>query len=171
MAWLENAPKGDHVLYVDGERDNQMLVRPTKEFHRFLAGKQVLRDPESKEVMEGTLKPITVFGFKNSLEKLLEVYRLAESRGELETGYDGIATFGDREVLVLTRHLPERDEYDGEKTVIYIDTEYLVPVMIAAYDWSDESRLVAQYVFTDIKFNMDLTDADFTPSAFKMSEP
>jgi hypothetical protein len=171
MTWLENAPRGDRVLYVEGQRDNQMLIRPTKEFHRFLAGEQVLRDTDSKEVMEGTLKPITVFGFKNSLEKLIEIYKLADERGELETTYEGVAMFGDREVLVLNRFLPERDEYEGQKTVIYIDCEYLVPVMVAGYDWSDDAKLVAQYVFTDIKFNMDLTDADFVPSEFDMSEP
>jgi hypothetical protein len=171
MVWEENAPKGDRVLYVDGLRDNRMLIRPTKEFHRFLVGEQVLRNPNSKEVMEGTLKPITIFGFKNSLQSLLNTYTLARDRGELVTGFEGVGTFDGREVLILTRELPERDEYDGHHTTIYIDKEYLVPVMVEARDWSDDANLVARYVFTDIKFNMDLTDADFVPSAFDMSEP
>ena len=171
MVWEENAPKVDRVLYVDGARENQMLIRPTKEFHRFLVGEQVLRDPNSKEVMEGTLKPITIFGFKNSLESLLDTYELARDRGELVTGFEGVGTFDGREVLILTRELPEREEYDGHHTTIYIDKEYLVPVMVEARDWSDEANLVARYVFTNIKFNMDLTEADFVPGAFDMSEP
>lgn len=170
MRWVENAPQGDRVVYTDGMRNNQMLIHPTDGAARFFVGDQVLRDPLAKEVMDGTLKPITIFGFTNSLKSLIKIYKLAEDRGELETEFVGVGEMDGREVLIINRFLPDRPDYEAAKTTIYIDIEYLVPVMVEGYDWSAEPKLVARYVFRNIKFNVGLTDEDFSAAAFGMKE-
>ena len=170
MQWVENAPKGDRVIYTEGQRNNQMLIHPTDGAARFFVGEQVLRDPHAKEVMDGTLKPITIFGFTNSLTSLVDMYRLAEERGDLRTEFVGVGEMAGREVLIINRFLPDRPDYDAAKTTIYIDIEYLVPVMIEGYDWSDDEKLVARYLFRDIKFNVGLTEEDFSAAAFGMKE-
>ena len=170
MRWTENAPQGDRVIYTEGQRNNQMLIHPTDGAARFFVGEQVLRDPHAKEVMDGTLKPITIFGFTNSLTSLVDMYRLAEERGDLRTEFVGVGEMAGREVLIINRFLPDRPDYDAAKTTIYIDIEYLVPVMIEGYDWSDDEKLVARYLFRDIKFNVGLTEEDFSAAAFGMKE-
>ena len=172
MAWTENPPKGDRVLYVEGMWDGQMLVRPTSGFLRGLAGGQVLRDPTSKEVMESTLRPVTMFGFENSLESLLAVYRTAQERGDLVEEFGGLVEIDGRPALMLIRRLPAADDYPAGRTVTYIDMEYLVPVMVEGYDWSTpEPEFMCRYLFTNIRFNVGLPDDRFTPEANDMNSP
>lgn len=164
MRWVEGAGRGDRALYIEGERNNQMLIRPIESL-QWIAGRHVLRSPTHRDVMRSTLRPITAFGFSNSLENLLTVYRLAEANGELTQEFGGVAEVFGRRALVLVRTLPpDRDEYEAAVTTIYIDIEYLVPVLIEGRDWQDE--LVAQYVFKDIELNLGLTDEDFSPAAW-----
>ena len=172
MTWTANAPKGDRVLYVEGMWDGQILVRPTNGFFRSVTGGQVLRDPTGSEVMESTLRPITMFGFENSLKNLLAVYRRARQGGDLVEEFGGFGQIGGRDVIILVRKLPASDDYPSAKTITYIDMEYLVPIMIEGYDWTTpESRLMCRYVFQDIQFNMDLPDDRFTPQANDMNNP
>ena len=172
MRWTENAPRGDRVLYVEGMWNGKMLVRPTSGFLRGLVGGQVLRDPTGKEVMESTLRPVTMFGFENSLKGLLEVYRTAKHRGDLVEEFGGFAKIDDRPVLVLVRRLPAAANYPSAKTVTYIDMEYLVPVMVEGYDWTTpQPEFMCRYIFKDIRFNVGLPDDRFTPQANDMNSP
>ena len=68
MAWIENPGDGDRCLYVAGDwpdRDgiSQMIIRPTSGLVQMLYSSSVFRVPDHKEVMQGTRKPITQFGF------------------------------------------------------------------------------------------------------------
>jgi len=172
MKWIENAPKGDRVLYVEGMWDGQMLIRPTGWAAQLAMGGQTLRDPTGKEVMESTLRPVTMFGFENSLKNLLEVYRTAKERGDLVEEFGGFAKIDDRPVLVLVRKLPAAADYPSAKTVTYIDMEYLVPVMVEGYDWTTpQPEFMCRYIFKDIRFNVGLTDDRFTPQANDMNSP
>ena len=122
--------------------------------------------------MESTLRPITMFGFENSLKNLLAVYRRARQGGDLVEEFGGFGQIGGRDVIILVRKLPASDDYPSAKTITYIDMEYLVPIMIEGYDWTTpESRLMCRYVFQDIQFNMDLPDDRFTPQANDMNNP
>jgi hypothetical protein len=166
MRWLEGAGRGDRALYVEGLRDNQMLIRPVESL-QWIAGKHVLRSPTHRDVMKATLRPITAFGFTNSMENLLKVYRLAEENGELTQEFGGIAeVFGRRALLLIRKLPPTHDAYEAAVTEIYIDLEYLVPVLIEGRDWQGD--LVARYVFKDIRLNLGLTDEDFSPAAFEI---
>jgi len=171
MKWTENAPKGDRVLYVDGMWEGKMLIRPTGGLARSLIGGQVLRDPTGGEVMASTLRPVTAFGFENSLKDLLKVYRAAKQRGDLVQEFGGFGQIEGRDVIILIRKLPAVDDYPAAKTVIYVDTEYMVPVMVEGYDWSQEPQLLCRYVFKDMQFNVDLPDDRFTPRANDMNSP
>lgn len=159
MRWVKNAPIGDRCLYVKGQNNDMLLVRP-KGMLASLVG-TVQREPEGKEVMANTLRPVTMFGFRNGLTSLLEVYELAAQRGELTHEYQGVQELDGREVLVLERLLPARDEYPAWKTVIAIDRQWQVPVYVKGWNWDDE--VTSEYRFSEVEFNVGLTDADFTP--------
>ena len=162
LAWVKNAGRADRVIFVRGKYGNQMLVRPSSGFLAALVG-TVKRDPDGTEAMKSTLRPINEFGFGNSLEDLEKIYRLAEERGELETEFKGFGTHEQtgRKAAILERRLPPRDDYPAVRTVVYIDTEYLVPTIVEGYDQDDE--LICRYIFKNIKFNVGLTEEDFLP--------
>ena len=167
MEWVKNIPIADRVIYVDGKYNGLMLIRPAGIWSALL-GTQ-MRDPRSKQVMENTLRPVTMFGFRRSLESILKVYELAEKRGELVKTYEGRKEVFGQPTLVLVRTLPPRDDYPAKKTVVYLSVDHLVPLAVEGYDWDDQR--VCRYVFKDVKFNVGLTEKDFTPQANDMQPP
>lgn len=165
MHWLVNSPMADRMLYVQGKYDGQMVVMP-KGLLSVVTGGAVLRDPSGKDAMANTLRPVTMFGFENMMGNLLDVYQIAAARHELQTSFLGYGEMCGRKVLILQRVLPYTKEYAaraGKTTVWYLDVEYLVPLAMETHDWTDQ--LVAKYSYADIKFNMGLSDKDFTPEA------
>jgi len=163
MRWTRNAPIGDRVLYVQGRYNGQMLVRPKAKLLRALVGGAARRDPEGRDVMANTLRPVTMFGFGRLMDSLLEVYELAASRGELVCRFLGYREMDGRRVLVLERVLPARKDYPAKRTVWYLDVERLVPLGLEGYDW--DGQLVCSYAYKDVKFNVGLDEEDFTPEA------
>ena len=104
-----------------------------------------------------------MFGFRNSLEQLIEVSARAAERGEVTWEYVGRQRVADRLAVVLERHLPEKKDYPAYRTRIYIDAEYLLPICIEG--WDQKGRLLCRYAFSDVKFNTGLTARDFHPDA------
>ncbi|HDZ21038.1 hypothetical protein LCGC14_0017790 [marine sediment metagenome] len=162
-------PRADRALYVEGMWDNQMLVRPTSGLLQALTGGVVLRKPTDPDVLEATLRPISSFGLDRSLANLLDVYRQAKDAGDLTAQFAGYVKVGDRDAIVLKRLLPAKKDYLAATTIIYIDLQYLVPIMIEGYDWNDQK--FCTYLFKDIQFNLDLPPERFTPKAIDMNNP
>jgi hypothetical protein len=161
MKWVKNAPIGDRVLYVDGKYDGQMLVRP-RGFLAKLVGTQ-MRQPDGPAAMSNTLRPVTMFGFRQALENLLKVYEAAERRGESHCRFVGYREVAGRHAMVLERVLPPRKDYPAKTTTWYLDTQRLVPLGLKGTDWDD--RLLCSYLYKDVKFNVGLAAADFDPDA------
>jgi len=169
MYWVKNAPISDRALYVEGKRNDRMLVRPTGLLA--VVGPQT-RKPDDQDVMKHTLRPINKFGFERSLEALIEVYAQARDQGDLTcevglTSPDGVRNpFADvdgRNTIVLIRTLPPKHDYPAKRTEIYLDVDSLVPILVKGYNWDNE--LSSSYLFTDIQFNIGLTEDDFLPEA------
>jgi len=164
MAWTpETAPMGDRLVYVEGRDQNKMRVRPTSTLLRKLAGGSVLRDPAGRDAMRHTLRPVNLFGFRRAMGSLIDVYRQAKEAGDLRETYGGHAKVAGREAVVLHRYLPAKDDYPAQKTTVFIDLEYLIPICLEGYDWDE--KLTCVYVYKDLTFNVGLTDEDFLPEA------
>ncbi|NQU76565.1 MAG: DUF1571 domain-containing protein [Planctomycetes bacterium] len=159
MHWVRNAPMGDSCLYVEGANEGNMLIGLKGWLS--LAG-TMKRKPDCPDVLANTLRPINLFGFRQALASLINVYELAASRGELMTEFQGYRQVAGRETIVLQRILPQQDGYPAAKTVIYIDTELLVPLCIEAWDW--DGNFESRYIYKDVKLNVGLTQADFVPA-------
>lgn len=167
MRWTENPPLADRMIYVEDRYDGQMLVRPTGLLGSIVG--TVTRDPEGDEVKRNTLRPVTMFGFVNAMENLLEVYEQAREAGELREEFGGYAQIDGRETVKLIRYLPPSDEYPAYRTDVYIDLEYLVPICIEGRNWDNE--LSSRYLYTDVQFNVGLTPDDFQPRTLGMEPP
>ena len=168
MEWVRNTDLSNRVLYVEGKFGNQMIVQPIA-FLRPFWGQTFFRDPNAEDVRQRTLRTVDQFGFERGLTALLEVYRLARRNGDLKEEFGGHADVAGRKCVVLVRYLPAKDDYPAAKTVICIDTEYLLPISVEGYDW--ENRCTSRYIFKDLKFNVGLKDRDFTPEANDMKRP
>ena len=170
MAWTpESAPMGDRLVYVEGRDENKMRVRPTSTLLRRLAGGSVLREPNGREAMRYTLRPVNLFGFRRAMGSLLDVYRQAKKAGDLRETYGGHAKVAGREAVILHRYLPAKDNYPAQKTSVFIDLEYLVPTCVEGYDW--DGKISCVYLYKDLKFNVGLTDEDFLPEANDIAKP
>ncbi len=160
MRWTKNAPVGDRVLYVEGKHNGQMLVQP-KGLLGALVG-TVSRDTDGPDAMANTRKPVTLFGFKRLMESLLKVNELASSRGEGKFTFEGYRTKAQK-VMVLKRILPPKKDYPAKTTIWYLDVDHLVPIGLEASDWDDQKT--CRYSYSNVKFNVGLTEDDFMPKA------
>ncbi len=167
LDWVKNPPIGEALIYVEDKYNGKMLVKP-RGFLSTLVG-TVKREPDGPDAMKNTLRPVTKFGFANSLESLLSVYRDAEQAGELTQGFAGYAEVAGRKCIVLERYLPPEDEYPAKKTLTYVDVESLLPICVEGWNWQDE--LCCRYLYRDIDFSVDLKPEDFTPEANDMKAP
>ncbi len=161
MHWLTNSPKADRILFVQGQNNDKMLAQP-KGMLALLTNGAVTRDPCGKDVMADTLRPVTLFGFKNMMTSLLDIYQQAHDNGESVDSFNGYAVIGGKKVLACQRVLPYRKGYPAKTTTWYIDPEWMVPLGMEAYDWNDQ--LICRYLYTDVKFNVGMTEKDFTPA-------
>jgi hypothetical protein len=170
MSWLENPPIADRILYVEGAFDGRMLVRPSNLLLRTLApGGTFAQRPDSPEVIRNTLRPVTAFGFIRTLESMLAVYRRAKAAGELEEAFGGEANVAGRRTVVMVRRLPEGKGYPAARTLTYLDAARLLPVRIESYGVDGDLR--SRYTYEDVKFDVGLTDEDFSPEANGLTAP
>ncbi len=160
MHWTKNAPISDRLLYVDGQNDNNLLLKPRG---MLACLGTVKRRPDCPQVMANTLHPVTIFGFANTLDSLIKVYHLAAERGELQAEFLGYRDIAGRTTLAICRQLPARCDYPAARTITYIDPRLMIPIAVEAWDW--DGQLSARYIYKDVKVNVGLTADDFTAKA------
>lgn len=176
MLWTKNPPLGDALVYVDGKFKNsknrsQMVVRPRNKFLQKLTGGSVLRIPDGRDAMKNTLRPCTMFGFRNGINSLIEVYQAANDKNESTEKFGGFTKVDGRDCIVLIRFLPKgtyvvdgkKKKYPAKKTIVCIDINNLMPLRVIGYDWED--KLLCSYEYRNINFGANLQNQDFTPQA------
>lgn len=176
MLWTKNAPVADALVYVDGKFKNsknrsQMVVRPKNKFLQKLTGGSVLRIPDGRDALKNTLRPCTMFGFRNGINSLIEVYQAANDKKESTEKFGGFTKVDGRDCIVLIRLLPKgtyvvdgvKKNYPAKKTIVCIDINNLMPLRVIGYDWED--KLLCSYEYRKINFGANLQDQDFTPKA------
>jgi hypothetical protein len=183
MQWLNKTPKGalannqvkklyvpmgDRILYIEGKYDGKMVIRITNPLLRGLLGTQK-RPPDGKDAMKNTLRPVSLFGFKRGINSLLDVYRQAAKKGHLKQEFGGYVKIAGRDAIVLVRYLPPKEDYPAKRTEVCIDLETLVPIRIQGFDW--DGQCTSRYVYKDVKFNVGLDKAEFTPKANEIADP
>lgn len=174
MTWLNKTSptQADRVIYVDGKWNNMVLARPAG-IVSWLPTQ--LRDPWGEDARAHSLKPITEFGVAKATQSLIDVYKLAKANGDLVAVRTGktvqVKELGNRTCLVLIREIRQnpKADYPAKLTETYIDTEYLIPICIKGYDWSD--KFSCQYYYKNINFNSNYADRDFLPQNNDMKPP
>jgi hypothetical protein len=165
MNWDENAGSANRLLFVEGQNDNLMLVHPTGIMSWI---KSVKVDPRGKNALSNNLRPCDVFGFRRNMLEALKIYVKSHENGDLETKSLGIEVVDGREYLMLERVLPDKAgmDYPAAKLLVRLDLEYLLPVGMKSYGW--DGKLISEYGFEDLKFNVGLENSDFSPKTNKL---
>ncbi len=181
MEWNDT---GRESLYVDGKHDGRVLVR-LGGWKRRLG--TVRLDPSGKLAMGESRYAITEIGLLLLSERLI-----AERKADRELK-QGISC---RMLTTTTPRGHERVrfvvEYDNpargsgyRKLITDIDKQSLLPVEVKYYEWpaqtadeadpiSEAETLIAHYAYSDLRFDCELNDDDFTireSSSFANIEP
>lgn len=170
LKWL-SGDVGREILYVAGEHEGNMLCRAGGWKGRL--GTLHL-DPEGDLAMKESRYPVNKIGMLELTRLLLGYhkvdletnnYRHCEIRENQQIGNRDcslyIIEYRDREVSPVYR-----------KSLTYIDNRWNVPIGVTAYGWPadsdeaecpewDESTLIENYSYTDIRLRPQLISADF----------
>jgi Protein of unknown function (DUF1571) len=160
--WREGAKLAAKLLYVKGQNDGQMLVRPGG--WRGALVSTVSRDPVGADAKESSRYPITDFGMKKGLERAIAAWGAAQQEGSLKYEYRGkrkIPETGDRECYILHRFDYRQPEEDGiTDATLYYDVETWLQTGSTLK--GADRQLIGEYWFRDIKLNPDFAPATFT---------
>lgn len=169
MKWTDGKP-GQELLYVDGQNDGSMIVRPSGLKGRLLGA--IKLDPTGHMALSESRHPVTEVGLLRLSEIILESrYREA---GWLD-GYsctESDATVDGRPCHRFSIVYDSPDvRRDYRKSVIYIDREYLFVSRIENYGWPaeelprdqlDSETLIEAYSYTNVDLDTRLATIDFT---------
>jgi hypothetical protein len=155
LQWIQGASRIDRVLYVKGQNGNQMMVHPTGLAGRLVSGVKV--DPHGERATKGGQRPVTQFGLRNALTRVLESYKKDAGQGTLQSSCLGLGELNGARVITLEKVRSE------EKLIIDLEAKMLSPVRIRHY--ASDGRLLAFYQYGDLRFNCGFNDATFSRNA------
>ena len=160
MRWNDSEQE---ALYVHGENDNRLIVKPTK---GLAAIRRVWRlDPDCRMAKQTCRYPITDVGIENLIiriqafyGKLNDIASLAECRMEQ-------SQFSNNDVVIFDIKFTDKDavpEYSASRFCFDSQTQLLIAV--DNYGWSDDDnpRLVEHYFYDEIAVLPSPTDEEFT---------
>jgi hypothetical protein len=166
MKWKEGARRAQATVYVKGENNEKLLVRPAGLFA--VAG-VVKRDPNGPDAKKGGRYPLTEFGIKIGMERTLTSWKKAQKDDALHIEYLGVKRIkeaGDRLSWVLRRTGYRKPEGDGiAQLTIYVDKETWLQV--GSILKGSEGQLIGEYFFRDIQLNPRFPPDTFTQEALK----
>lgn len=163
MNWIEGIDLCYRSLYVEGQNNNRIAVRPC-----LIGGIHgpILRRPlDAGDVKSSSRFPVTRFGLYAGAKGTLQSIHEAQEKGTLHLRYDGIERVekaGHRPCYKLVRWKydpPEEKEGLNELT-IYIDQATLFQVGSILRDAKGE--FIAEYFFRDIELNPTFDEKQFT---------
>ena len=158
--------KGREVLYVEGQNDDDMLVRNGGKRFAFVTTKI---SPTSDTAMNGNRYPLTEFGLENLVKRLIEVVQEdIKTGGETTVQFFNDASIDGRRCTGIRVTHPNRDRRSRFHTAtVFVDDELNVPVHYEAYTWPKEDGgeplLLEKYTYRNIKLNVGFTNRDFDP--------
>jgi hypothetical protein len=166
MKWRAGARLAEAVLWVEGENDGKMLVRPNGFASRLVAGDVTLCDVDGPEARKSGRFPINRFGLRLSLERALASWQTAQDHHALHTEFHGLErlALADDRLCFHIRRIGDEPEGDGVlDQVLYIDQETWLPLGIIAR--GQGGALIGEYYFRQIHLNPEFKPGQFERAA------
>ena len=159
MKWMKEPYKGHELLYVEGWNNNRMVVRDSG-----ITGMMTVNlNPKGSLAMKGNRHPVTDSGLDHLVTLLRDYMRRGVKEKELEfkkVGEEILYGRRTQRVEILSSRGRGKDYY-CYRAVLNLDLERKVPIKVQIYDW--ENNLIENYGYEDLRFNVGLSDADFSP--------
>ncbi len=165
MDWREGTRLVQKTLYVKGENNDKVLVKP----HGFLAIAGVVeRDANGEDARKSSRVPISEFGIEIGTLHTLEGWKKAEAQNALHVEYQGemkVKEAGGRLCWKLHRtHFKAPEDIDGVTDLtIYVDKETWLQVGSTLK--GADGQLLAEYFFSDVELNPKFKPGTFTREA------
>jgi hypothetical protein len=160
MKWKSGERQAKAALYVAGENDNHIVVRPAG-LASFLVS-LVERPLDSPDVKESGRYGIEEFGMRKAMERVLAGWRAAGPT--LHVTYEGVFRVpqaGDRPCYKLHRTRYAQPDEDGTADlVLYIDVE--TGLQTGSILRGEDGRLLGEYYFRDVRLNPAFPPDQFT---------
>ena len=179
MRWLVG-DKGRELLYVDGQNDGRMMVHAGGWKARLLPALKL--EPTGSLAMSESRHPITKAGLLELARTIID-YRKSdlEKGSRVRSQLIENAKLEDQDhYCLIVEYNDQKDSPTYRKSVIYIDKQNFLPVTVQNYGWEsdvpsadpsklDETTLLEHYAYKDIRFDIQMADADFehTNSSYK----
>lgn len=155
---------GREVLYVAGQNDDKIKAHDVG--LAGLAGTLSL-DIDGRLAMSDNRYPITMLGMQTMVTELLEQWLLESKMTGVTVNFFQNARINNLSCKAI--EIAHRDRSQGAKyalTRLYVATDSGLPVRIQNYDFPAKSRkqsdIVEDYLYTNIKTNVGLSDLDFS---------
>lgn len=168
MLWVKNADKAQRAIYVEGKWTGKnggklAIVEPAGAIARVFVD-DVMRPIDGPDAKKAARRRIDQFGFANSLRLIVKYCDLSAKHNKLDLKYVGDSAVGERPTYVIERrsaYTGEEGAYPDHLLIVHLDKENLLPTCCTSYADEAKTKLLGQYVLTDVKFNVGLTEDDF----------
>lgn len=166
--------KGREVIWADDLHDGKMVVH---EVGLLLGMKRIWLDPNGMIAMQGQRYPISHIGMVRLVEKLMERGEKDRDNPDIQVSLIKDHTIDDvsTELIRVQRRKPSTDEDDFSLAEIAIDPKRQLILQYRSFGWpeqaNDEPPLLESYTYHDVKINVGLTEADFSPDNPEYSFP
>jgi hypothetical protein len=173
---IEGSDVGREILYIDGENNNEMLVKLGGVKGRMMPA--IKLDPNGAMAMKESRYPITTLGVKSMTEEIIR-HRKNDLKNpdQLTCRMLDEQRFNKRPCycFIMEYQSPEGDN-PLRKSLIYVDKELHVPACIKNYSWApdgqselsgkelDEQTLVEFYTISNLRLDERLADVEFDKS-------
>lgn len=168
MHWTKGATRAAATLYVAGENDGKLCVRPHAEALKKLIG-WAKRSPDSDDAKEMSRYLITESDLRSVAERTFKVWKnVRDSGATFNVQYLGLHKnlheVGNRDCHVIKRICNPPEEEGLTEITIYIDAETWIQVG-SVLKVNDE--LLGSYWYKDIRLNPSFDDKHFKPETLK----
>ena len=157
--------KGTEALYIEGQNDGNLIGHAGKGIFSW-AGTRSL-DPEGDLARNGSKYTIREMGLLYMVDHLIGFGKHDAKYGDGCTvrAIEGAKVDGRSCTVIVVTHPKQYKEFEFHIAKIYVDDEYRLPVRCETYMWpekpGDDPPLKEAVTYTNLEFNVGLTDADF----------
>lgn len=171
LNWTEGPDAGRELIFAEGQNDGDMIVHPGGWKGRLLP--PIKLNPHGSVAKSSARHPVTDLGLvaigRRIIEKRTPDLKLS---GGYRFTMDENSEFEGRPAYRCELVYDSASVSDFfRKAVYYIDRELLISVAVSHYAWPDaegipadrldEETLVEDYLFTNLRFRVQLAEADF----------
>ena len=166
-----SAVRGREVIWVAGENENKITAHEGGLLNLF----RVIQPHDGFVAMMGSRYSIAETGIQRMMATLIQHALHDRKYGECEVQLSEIQSAGVACRRIRVVHPIKREHFIFHMVEVDIDLQRNIPVRLASWLWPEtdgaEPPLTEEYIYTDIKLNVGLTNDDFNPDSEQYNYP